>query len=183
MHPWNKTFFGVDPGVILYKHVHKLHHLSHNPGPWSGLSMHPVESIAYFSCVLFPALVVPVHPAHMLMNEFHAAVAPVPGHDGFDQPGGGSLFHWLHHHKYNCNYGTTSFPLDKWFGTADFGDADDRRAHALERDFHVDDAVANATSGSRPRNQGGGTKDGGASSAKAHRAPARRSASAHKKPT
>ena len=29
----------------LYKHVHYLHHKNVNPGPWSGLAMHPVEHI------------------------------------------------------------------------------------------------------------------------------------------
>ena len=27
-----------------------LHHKSHNPGPWSGLSMHPIEHFLYYSC-------------------------------------------------------------------------------------------------------------------------------------
>jgi len=28
---------------ILYKYIHKTHHLSFNPEPFSSLSMHPVE--------------------------------------------------------------------------------------------------------------------------------------------
>jgi hypothetical protein len=28
----------------VYSVVHRLHHLSRNPGPWSGMSMHPIES-------------------------------------------------------------------------------------------------------------------------------------------
>src|SRR5690349_15266192 len=31
----------------LYKHVHYLHHKNVNPGPWSGLAMHPVEHVIY----------------------------------------------------------------------------------------------------------------------------------------
>ena len=30
-------------GAFLYRHVHSLHHKSYNPGPWSGLAMHPIE--------------------------------------------------------------------------------------------------------------------------------------------
>lgn len=41
---------------FLYKHVHSLHHRSVNTGPWSGLSMHPVESFTWFSTVLLHAL-------------------------------------------------------------------------------------------------------------------------------
>jgi hypothetical protein len=37
-----KSFPWVDPGRLLYKYVHSLHHKSYNPGPWSGLAMHPV---------------------------------------------------------------------------------------------------------------------------------------------
>ena len=31
----------------LYRTVHKVHHANSNPGPWSGLSMHPVEPVSY----------------------------------------------------------------------------------------------------------------------------------------
>ena len=34
---------------MLYKTVHKVHHQSFNPDPFSGLSMHWVESAIYFS--------------------------------------------------------------------------------------------------------------------------------------
>lgn len=36
----------------LYESVHKLHHRNVNIGPWSGLSMHPVEHLLYFSGLL-----------------------------------------------------------------------------------------------------------------------------------
>ena len=36
----------------LYRAVHRLHHNNVNPRPWSGLSMHPVEHLFYFSGVL-----------------------------------------------------------------------------------------------------------------------------------
>lgn len=29
----------------------------------------------------------------------------------------GPLFHYLHHRYFECNYGETTVPLDKWFGT------------------------------------------------------------------
>ena len=44
---------------VLYKWVHSLHHKSFNPGPWSGMSMHPVETTIYFSSALVPALFFP----------------------------------------------------------------------------------------------------------------------------
>ena len=80
MHPWWKRENGLaqgDIGAFLYRHVHSLHHKSYNPGPWSSLSMHPVEHIFYFSC-FFLAFLVPMHPLHLLLNKCVAAPAVVP---------------------------------------------------------------------------------------------------------
>merc|ERR1712023_81864 len=68
MHPWFHYKLGLkdgDVGAFLYRHVHSLHHKSHNPGPWSGLSMHPVEHALYYTCTLLP-LVTTLHPLHFL---------------------------------------------------------------------------------------------------------------------
>ncbi len=35
---------------VWRRHFHSLHHKSYNPGPWSGLSMHPVEHLLYYTC-------------------------------------------------------------------------------------------------------------------------------------
>ena len=53
-------------------------------GPWSGLSMHPVEHVIYFSVVLIH-LVVPSHPLHFIFNLQHTALSPIQGHSGYDQ--------------------------------------------------------------------------------------------------
>ena len=45
MHPWKTKYF-PDVGKFLYRHVHSLHHKSHNPTAFSGTSMHPVEATA-----------------------------------------------------------------------------------------------------------------------------------------
>ena len=54
-----------DPGKLLYKWVHSVHHKSYNPGPWSGLAMHPVEHALYFTRA-FVCLFIPLHPIHMV---------------------------------------------------------------------------------------------------------------------
>merc|ERR1711937_724339 len=69
----------------LYKTVHYLHHKNVNPGPWSGLSMHPVEHILYFSVVL-PHMFIFGHPLHLFFNAQHTALTPAGGHHGFDGP-------------------------------------------------------------------------------------------------
>lgn len=106
----------------LYKHVHYLHHKNINPGPWSGMAMHPVEHILYFS-VLLIHWVVPSHPIHFLFNSQHTALTPAGGHHGFEGPvlngklPTGSYFHYLHHRYITCNYGESTLPLDRLFGT------------------------------------------------------------------
>ncbi len=108
----------------LYKSAHYLHHKNINIGPWSGLAMHPIEHLLYFSCILIH-WVVPSHPIHMLMNAQHAAFTPAQGHVGFDKIEVGSsdrmpaasFFHQLHHRYFECNYGENDFPFDYWFGT------------------------------------------------------------------
>ena len=97
MHPWfPQQPASLDPGRFIYKYVHSLHHKSVNPGPFSGLSMSPLEHLFYYSCTLLP-LLTPLHPMHFLYAKFHADIAPVGGHDGYAFPGGGGDFHFLHH--------------------------------------------------------------------------------------
>ena len=121
MHPWwnrNNGLAQGDIGAFLYRHVHSLHHKSHNPGPWSGLSMHPVEHLMYYSCTWIPLFFLTAHPMHFLYCKFHADIAPIGGHDGFDEPSANGDFHYLHHAKFECNYGVP-FPIDfdRMFGT------------------------------------------------------------------
>jgi sterol desaturase/sphingolipid hydroxylase (fatty acid hydroxylase superfamily) len=122
---------------VLYRMVHKLHHNNVNPGPWSGLSMHPVEHLLYFSGVLIHWLV-PSHPVHALFHLVHAGLSPVPGHTGFEKVVVGKdavdtecYAHYLHHKYFECNYADGAIPLDRWFGT--FHDGSDAAHEAMRR--------------------------------------------------
>eukprot|EP00040_Diaphanoeca_grandis_P003406 m.24862 g.24862 ORF g.24862 m.24862 type:complete len:320 (+) comp14775_c0_seq1:183-1142(+) len=115
MHPW-KTEKIPDVGKFMYDNFHSLHHKSYNTAPWSGLAMHPVEHLVYYSCTLLP-VIWSLHPFHFWMNKIHADISPCPGHDGYDKPAGGSYFHYIHHSKYEWNYGTPMVPMDKLFGS------------------------------------------------------------------
>lgn len=119
IHPWWSPKNGIadgDVGAFLYRWFHSLHHKSYNPGPWSGLSMHPVEHFFYYTCTLIP-LFVTSHPIHFLYAKFHADIAPIGGHDGYADPGGNADFHWLHHAKFECNYGVPLIDFDRLFGS------------------------------------------------------------------
>ena len=107
----------------LYRAAHYLHHKNVNVGPWTGLAMHPIEHIVYFSTVLV-FWIVPSHPIHAMFALQLAALGAAAGHSGFDRivvrekvifPG--DFFHYLHHRYFECNYGAAMIPLDRWFGT------------------------------------------------------------------
>ena len=67
----------------LYRAAHYVHHKNVNVGPWSGLAMHPIEHLLYFSGVLLH-WVLPSHPLHALFHLQHAAFSPAAGHSGFE---------------------------------------------------------------------------------------------------
>ena len=108
----------------LYKRVHSLHHRSINIGPWSGLSMHPVESLLYVSALLIH-FVVPSHPVIFLVHLYIKCIGPAFSHAGFESllardtkvMNAGDFHHQLHHRFFECNYGTAEVPWDQWFGS------------------------------------------------------------------
>ena len=116
----------------LYRSAHYLHHRNINVGPWSGLSMHPIEHLLYFTRWLI-FLVVPAHPIHLFFVMNRAGLNPAQGHSGFDQivvrtstdtrMSIDSYYHWLHHRYFECNYGNNLLPLDRWLKTLHDGTA------------------------------------------------------------
>ena len=91
MHPWRTKYF-PDVGRFLYRHVHALHHKSYNPTAFSGTSMHPVEATAYYSAA-FVILPANVHITIPLACIIDCGVGAWLGHDGFQVPGVGDVFH------------------------------------------------------------------------------------------
>lgn len=118
---WIHRFLHWPP---LYKAAHGLHHRNVNVGPWSGLSMHPIEHAIYFSSVLLH-LVIPSHPIHLFFHMYWLTLAAATSHVGFEgfivrcknRFALGSFHHQLHHRYFECNYGNTEMPWDKWFGS------------------------------------------------------------------
>lgn len=108
----------------VYKRVHSLHHRNVHVGPWSGLSMHPVEHLGYFSSILVHIFVIS-HPIVMYFHLYLQALNPLASHSGYGELRSkektvlplGVFFHQLHHRYFECNYGTADMPWDYWFGT------------------------------------------------------------------
>jgi len=105
----------------LFKYVHSVHHLNPNPGPLSGLAMHPVEHLLYFSATLI-YFIIPSNPVHFFYHIQILALGAALGHTGFEGPlfngklVAGDYFHYLHHKYVTCNFGTNTIPWDKWLG-------------------------------------------------------------------
>lgn len=108
----------------LYDKVHYLHHANVNPGPWTGLAMHPVEHLFYFSGVLLLWLI-PATPIHVIYFVMLVGLAPAEGHAGFGKVVVGdrtfttdNYYHYLHHKFFRVNFGDSHLiPLDRLFGT------------------------------------------------------------------
>lgn len=106
----------------VYDVAHELHHRNVNIGPWTGISMHPLEHALYFS-VFMLWWVVPVHPVIIVLCGFFQGISPSVSHSGFDffRSGNsrgatvGDYFHTLHHKYFHVNYGNTPTPFDKVF--------------------------------------------------------------------
>jgi len=115
----------------LFKYVHSVHHLNPNPGPWSGLAMHPVEHILYMSFCLVH-FIIPSNPWHFFYSIQSLALIPASSHLGFEGPLfkgkfiAGDYFHYLHHKYVTCNFGGNRIPWDKWLGVYFSGDGEYR---------------------------------------------------------
>lgn len=108
----------------LFNSVHKLHHRNTHIGPWSGMSMHPVEHLFYISSVLIH-FIIPSHGIIVILHLFMRSLAPAFSHAGFEKLRVGEkdvieaadFHHQLHHRFFECNYGNVEAPWDRWFGS------------------------------------------------------------------
>jgi Delta7-sterol 5-desaturase len=91
----------------LYQSVHKYHHESYNPDPFSGLSMHWFESSIYFSSALLLGL--SGCPLFLVRVMFKSLIIfPLEGHNGYGSWNiESSNNHYIHHSKFNWNYGSS----------------------------------------------------------------------------
>ncbi|MDF1726165.1 MAG: sterol desaturase family protein [Sulfitobacter sp.] len=103
---------------------HALHHRNTDVGPWSGLSMHPVEHLLYFGTVVIH-LVLPTHPVHLIFHLMFYGLLAITSHTGFEglwlrqakRLHLGNFHHQLHHRYFEVNYGNLDVPWDKLFGS------------------------------------------------------------------
>lgn len=107
----------------LYR-FHALHHRNTDIGPWSGLSMHPVEHVFYFGSVLVH-FAIASHPIHVIFHLMFYGLYAITTHTGFEgvlfknkkRLHLGNFHHQIHHRYFECNYGTLDVPWDILFGS------------------------------------------------------------------
>lgn len=117
----------------LFRISHAVHHRNICTGPWSGISMHPIEHVIYFSSFLIH-FVIPSHPVHILFHCYCMGLSPIFGHLGFEslvvkgraRMALGHYHHQLHHRYFDCNYGAAELPMDVWLGSFDDGSCEAR---------------------------------------------------------
>lgn len=113
---------------FLYKYVHGLHHRNTDIEPFSGLCMHPVEHLYYYTCyapllvLALPAVAsaLPVAsataPFLLFWMGLHVVITPAASHSGYEDHFSADLAHYLHHRYCECNY-AAGINFDAYFGT------------------------------------------------------------------
>ncbi|QNE39686.1 sterol desaturase family protein [Hymenobacter sp. NBH84] len=123
---WTHRFMHI-PAV--FRHVHRVHHLSHNPSPWASFSFHPLEAVIEAGIVPLLVFVLPIHPLtlgifmvyQMGMNVLgHLGYEPYPQHflrSRWGRLHNTSTHHNMHHQLVKCNYGLYFNWWDRLMGT------------------------------------------------------------------
>lgn len=117
---WMHRFLHTD---VMYR-FHALHHRNTDIGPWSGMSMHPVEHLFYFGSVL-THFAIASHPVHVIFHLMFYGLLAITSHTGFEgvlfrnkkRLHLGNFHHQIHHRYFECNYGNLDVPWDKLFGS------------------------------------------------------------------
>lgn len=90
----------------FYRSVHKYHHESYNPTPFSGLSMHWFESFVYFTSAPSFLPFIPIFLFRVMIKS--TIIAPLEGHAGYGSWDLESSYnHYIHHSKFDYNYGAS----------------------------------------------------------------------------
>jgi len=141
---WETFYFYLIHRLIhwppLYRSVHYLHHRNINVGPWSGLSMHPLEHLIYLGSVLIH-FVVPASPLLIIYHLQYFTLSAATTHTGYQGVliGGrirlrlGTFHHQMHHRFFECNYGGLEIPWDRWMGSFHDGTEESHRQFLQRR--------------------------------------------------
>jgi sterol desaturase/sphingolipid hydroxylase (fatty acid hydroxylase superfamily) len=113
----------------IFRLVHRTHHNSTDPSPWTSYAFHPIEAIIEYGISFIIVFIMPVNFWALIIWQVLQMMFNVIGHLGFEiypkwwlknpilkwkNP---STHHNMHHQKFNGNYGLYFAWWDKWMGT------------------------------------------------------------------
>ncbi|CAE8651740.1 unnamed protein product [Polarella glacialis] len=102
--------------MLLLAYVHSLHHRNMDPEPFSGIQWS--TSSTFPTRWLVPTLYMANSPLIYMWIFLHLALAPGAGHSGWEDHWQADQYHYLHHAKFECNYGSPSSGwIDQLTGT------------------------------------------------------------------
>jgi len=117
---WMHRFMHWKP---VFKHVHRLHHMSRDPSPLCAFTLNPLEVLLEMTPPGLIMMTLPVHDSAFLLFVTFQVFVNIIGHLGFElypksfvrSPLGklfnSTTYHHLHHHKPDTNY---SFYFNFW---------------------------------------------------------------------
>ncbi len=113
----------------MMRYVHRIHHLSHNPSPWTAFSFHPLEAFITAGVLITAVYILPIHPIAIFIFGTWMTAYNVLWHLGYDIFPANAHKHWfwkwwnsprdhnLHHEKWLWNYWLYWNIWDKIMGT------------------------------------------------------------------
>jgi len=113
----------------LFRRLHKLHHRSHNPTPFTSYSFDVGEAVVNAAFLPLALLLFPAHPVAVFIFVTHMILRNALGHCGIEvfpiRASGKPMFGWLTsvtHHDLHHSHGRWNMGLyftwwDRWMGT------------------------------------------------------------------
>lgn len=113
----------------LFRHFHRVHHLSTNPSPWAAYAFGPLEAVVQAGIFPLVAFTLPIHPLAFLIFMTWQITYNILGHSGFEIWPRGLMDTWLgkftntptnhvmHHEHFAGNYGLYFNVWDRLCGT------------------------------------------------------------------
>lgn len=68
----------------IFRYVHKVHHLSLNPTPFSSYALHPVEALLDVSIIPIICFTIPYHISAVTIFSAYTLIMNVAGHTGYE---------------------------------------------------------------------------------------------------
>ncbi len=130
---------------LLFPWLHRGHHRSHHPTPWTSFAFDPLEAIVQSLFLVGIVFVIPLHFITLIAVLTTMTIWAVVNHLGIDRLPASFPHHWLgrwfigpahhaiHHRKYTVHYGLYFTFWDKLLNTQDLSYEQQLEKHLLTR--------------------------------------------------